>query len=389
MGLTGDQSLDGQSLEGQSLGGPSAGCQSGRRPDFDIAELDYDLPEELIAQHPPEVRGSSRLLVVDRAVQSIVDDVVENLPDHLNAGDALVMNNTRVVPAKFQLRRSTGGIIDALFLSEPQTGKWDVLLKGAQRVSLGEELSLDGASSDRGAHDYTLIAKSRGERGKWVLELCADHSVSAAEILESYGRMPLPPYIKRVKGADVSDADDAKRYQTIFAEKPGAVAAPTAGLHFTDSLLARIRDANIATHFVTLHVGYGTFAPVEVTNLADHAMHHERFDIGQRTCDAINQTRSIKGRVVAVGTTSARVLESAWQIHGLSEGISGSTDLFCYPPYAFGGFDALMTNFHLPKSTLMAMVMAFGGIDLIRRAYEHAVAEEYRFFSYGDAMLIV
>ncbi len=367
----------------------STDAQSIHRPAFDIAELDYALPEELIAQHPPKDRGSSRLMVVDRSAQTIADDSVENLTDYLRAGDALVMNDTRVVPAKFRLKRSTGGIIDALFLDEPEPCVWDVLLKGAQRVSIGETLFLDDPSSDNGDALFSLVAMSQGGRGRWQLEFQGGQSIPAAEILERVGRMPLPPYIKRAKGTDENDAEDMQRYQTIYANKPGAVAAPTAGLHFTEPLLARIRDASIATQFVTLHVGYGTFAPVEVTNLAEHKMHHEHYAISQDTCDAIAQARERGGRVIAVGTTSARVLESAWQVNRLSAEARGSTDLFCYPPYSFGGFDALMTNFHLPKSTLMALVMAFGGIDLIHRAYEHAVAREYRFFSYGDAMLIL
>ncbi len=360
-----------------------------RRPDFDIGELDYVLPEELIAQHPPEVRGSSRMLVVDRQRQTIEDDQVANLHSHLRSGDTLVMNNTRVVPAKFRLKRSTGGVIDALFLSESQPGEWDVLLKGAQRVSIGEALSLVCPVEGSPDEGLALIARERGERGMWQLQLAADNPQSAAQILERVGRMPLPPYIKRNKGTDDHDVEDSNRYQTIYADKPGAVAAPTAGLHFTEPLLEKIKNANVATHYVTLHVGYGTFAPVEVSNLADHNMHHEYFEISQQTCSAIAQAREHGGRIVAVGTTSARLLESAWLANRLTEAASGSTDIFCYPPYEFGGTDALLTNFHLPKSTLMALVMAFAGIDLIRKAYQHAVDEKYRFFSYGDAMLIV
>ncbi|GJM25239.1 MAG: S-adenosylmethionine:tRNA ribosyltransferase-isomerase [Phycisphaerae bacterium] len=367
----------------------STDAQPACRPDFDINELDYALPEELIAQHPPEERGRSRLLVVDRAKQTIEDSTVENLANSLQAGDTLVMNNTRVVPAKFRLKRSTGGIIDAMFLDEPEPGVWEVLLKGAQRVAIDETLTIDHPGNSDGDKRIALVARARGERGMWRLQLCADKPESATHILERVGRMPLPPYIKRGKGSDDYDPEDWERYQTIYADSPGAVAAPTAGLHFTQPLLKRISEANVATHFVTLHVGYGTFAPVEVSNLADHKMHYERFDISRDTCDAITQTREQGGRIVAVGTTSARVLESAWRANGLTEGISGSTDLFCYPPYSFGGFDALMTNFHLPKSTLLALVMAFGGIDLIRSAYQQAVAERYHFFSYGDAMLIV
>lgn len=358
--------------------------------DFDIRKLDYRLPESLIAQHPGQQRGDSRLLVVDRATRTLHDDHVRNLPIHLRSGDALVMNNTRVVPAKFQLRRTTGGIIEALFLSEPQPGQWSVLLKGAQRVAIGETLTVVDPTGGITKDAPKLTANAREERGRWQLQLCSSTNLPAAHtLLEQFGRMPLPPYIKRDKSGDQHDAEDTQRYQTVYAERPGAVAAPTAGLHFTESLMEEIDGANIATAFVTLHVGYGTFAPVEVQNLADHQMHEESFEISQKTCAKLTATRRDGGRVVAVGTTSARVLESVWQANAHKDGLASTTDLFCYPPYAFGGLDALMTNFHLPKSTLMALVMAFGGIDLMRRAYQHAIDAKYRFFSYGDAMLIV
>jgi len=308
------------------------------------------------------------------------------------------MNNTRVVPAKFRLRRASGGAIDALFLNEPQPGMWEALLKGAQRVCEGETLTIDNASDDSsqsaGGEPLTMIAQKRGERGRWQLKFAGaslpnEKPQSAFDILTKVGRMPLPPYIKRTKGTDGRDSDDQQRYQTIYADPPGAVAAPTAGLHFTPAIFDKLRDANISRTFVTLHVGYGTFAPLEVDNLANHQMHEEYFQIHRDTCNHLSQTRDEGGRVVAVGTTSARVLESAWQANRHNEPAQGMTGIFCYPPYKFGGFDALMTNFHLPKSTLMAMVMAFGGVDLIRRAYRHAIERKYRFFSYGDAMLIV
>jgi S-adenosylmethionine:tRNA ribosyltransferase-isomerase len=211
----------------------------------------------------------------------------------------------------------------------------------------------------------------------------------AGELLRQFGRMPLPPYIRRARGGDTHDAADRERYQTVYAARDGAVAAPTAGLHFTPQLLEAIRARGVTQERVTLHVGYGTFAPIEVEDLAAHPMHAEYFEITRETAARLRATREQGGRVLAAGTTSARVLETTWRLNGWRDGAAGWTDLFCYPPYTFGGVDLLLTNFHLPRSTLLALVMAFAGVDLIRRAYAHAIAQRYRFYSYGDAMLIL
>jgi len=355
---------------------------SGERPHFAARELEYALPEELIAQHPATERSASRLLVVKRADGSLADESIEDLPRHLRAGDALVLNDTRVLPAKFELERSTGGHIEGLFLQTDADGRWQVLLRGAQRLREGERLGFAGAPTR-----WEVVAERRGERGGWTLRVSGDES--AAEILGVVGRMPLPPYIKRNRSHDAEDVADMARYQTVYAERDGAVAAPTAGLHFTPELLQRVEAAGVRIVRVTLHVGYGTFAPLEVEDLADHVMHREYAEMSAEAAADLTAIRAAGGRILAVGTTSARVLESAWHATRWRGAYAGETDLFCYPPYAFGGVDVLLTNFHLPRSTLLALVMAFAGQELIRRAYAHAIDGRYRFFSYGDAMLIV
>jgi S-adenosylmethionine:tRNA ribosyltransferase-isomerase len=344
--------------------------------------LQFDLPEELIAQTPAVVRGQSRLLVLDRGAGTLQDRAIPELPGLLRAGDVLVINDTRVLPARFGLRRASGGRVEGLFLSEPERGRWEVLLKGAQRLRPGEVLALENSE--------TALAVTAAERigeGRWRLEVRT--AESAAEVLGRVGRMPLPPYIKRAPGQDARDAQDREWYQTTYATRDGAVAAPTAGLHFTPELLAELQGRGIGQERVTLHVGYGTFAPIGVDDLADHRMHNEYFEMDGAVAQRLRAARERGGRIVAVGTTSARVLETVWAGNELGDGASGWTDLFCYPPYEFRAVDVLLTNFHLPGSTLIALVMAFAGVDAIRRAYAHAIAQRYRFFSYGDAMLIV
>jgi S-adenosylmethionine:tRNA ribosyltransferase-isomerase len=352
------------------------------RSSFATCELDYDLPEELIAQTPAAERGASRMLVVERTSGGLRDSDVGAFPGFLRPGDLVVLNDTRVVPARFDLYRTTGGRIEGLFLHEHGRGEWDVLLKRASRSRIGEMLHVGSAASPWRAKLVAL-----GERGRARLQLATDRP--AGELLREVGRMPLPPYIRRERAADEHETLDRERYQTVFAARDGAVAAPTAGLHFTERTLAAIEAAGARLARVTLHVGYGTFAPIEVEDLAVHPMHAEWFDMPAEIATQLRATRASGGRVIAVGTTSARVLESAWQQNQWSEGLSGWTDLFCYPPAVIAGVDALLTNFHLPRSTLLALVMAFAGIDLTRQAYQHAIKAKYRFYSYGDAMLIL
>ncbi len=350
------------------------------RASFPIERLDYDLPESLIAQAPLARRDASRLLVVNRATGELAHARVSDLPQHVRPGDALVINDTRVVPAKFELKRRTGGRIEGLFLRETARGRWEVLLKGASRLKPGESVKLTSEAASE-----TARVIRRLDRGKWELET-AD---AAVDVLKRVGRAPLPPYIKRKRGADARDKADSERYQTVYASVHGAVAAPTAGLHFTPQLLDAMQAAGAQVDRVTLHVGYGTFAPVEVDDLAQHEMHEEYFEMTGQTAARLRAVRDRGGRIIAVGTTSARVLETTWHLGRWQEARAGWTALFCYPPYTFHGVDVLLTNFHLPRSTLLALVMAFAGEDLIRRAYREAVDERYRFYSYGDAMLII
>jgi S-adenosylmethionine:tRNA ribosyltransferase-isomerase len=337
-------------------------------------DLDYELPAELIAQRPGATRDGSRLLVVDRAAGTFRDETFASLPEFFSAGDLCVFNNTKVVPAKLTARRATGGKIDGLFLADLGDGNWEVLLRGTSRLKPGERLMLQPAEFG----DALDLGEHRG-RGRWTVRLVSD--CGTVEVLERVGRTPLPPYIRR-DGAD-GDADRA-RYQTVYAEVPGAIAAPTAGLHFSAEVLDRLREGGVDSCCVTLHVGMGTFSPIAVDELSDHTMHEEWYTLTEEAAGKTAGCRDAGGRVLAVGTTTVRVLESCVGSAG-----TGWTDIFIRPPYRFKCVDALLTNFHLPRSTLLALVMAFAGIDLMREVYEHAVRQRYRFFSYGDAMLIV
>lgn len=343
---------------------------------FDLTDLDYCLPEELIARVPAERRTDARMLVVDRTTASLTDSVVAELPDYLHPGDVLVLNQTRVLPARFAAHRDTGGLIEGLFLREIQTGLWEVMLRNAGRLSLGETLRL--AEADR-----MMTVEFNMGQGHWRVSL--DPPQPAEVILESIGRAPLPPYIHRHRERDDLDQLDRDRYQTVFSQVPGSVAAPTAGLHFSPELLAQIQSTGVSIAYVTLHVGIGTFKPISAGRIEDHDMHAEWYELSQASADVINEAK----RVVAVGTTSVRVLETCH-----SEGVRvnpgrGQTSIFIHPPNRLQTVDSLLTNFHLPRSTLLALVMSAAGIELTRRAYQHAISNAYRFFSYGDAMLIM
>ncbi len=351
-----------------------------------LSHLDYDLPDDLIAHQPAPQREGARLLVLHRTAANWTDAQVTSLPDLVRPGDLMVLNDTRVVPAKFIARRSTGGAVPGLFLEEESAGRWRVLLQGSRRLRPGETLLIQG--HENGAEPMTLH-ESCGE-GEWRVAVTA--GVPAHEILERVGSTPLPPYIHRPAStpAHESSPGDRERYQTVYARRPGAVAAPTAGLHLSASLIDQIRQRGVQVAFITLHVGLGTFKPISATRLTDHVMHDERFDIPGETAAAIRDCVARNGRIIAVGTTTTRALESAADpdTRGRVTAGAGTTRLFIRPPFRFRVVDVLMTNFHLPRSTLLAMVMAFAGIDLIRRAYAHAALDRYRFFSYGDAMWI-
>ncbi len=345
-------------------------------------ELDYNLPAELIAQHPLAVRSRSRLLVLERAGEKLIDSRFYRIGEFLRSGDCLVLNNARVVAARFFAARATGGKVEGLFTGQIKPGLWEVMLRGLGKLKPGERIWI----KDRGGDDYCAARMvERTEGGRCLLELQAEAEYEL--ILEAVGFVPLPPYIKRE--ARRSDSElDRSRYQTVYAEKGGAVAAPTAGLHFTRVLLDELQARGIVTARVTLDVGPGTFRPIGTEFVEEHRMHGERWSIDEENARIIAKSRESSGRIVAVGTTSARCLESAARSREICSGC-GRTELFITPGYKFRIVDAMITNFHLPRSSLLAMVSAFAGLDKIRSAYEHAIEQRYRFYSYGDAMLIV
>lgn len=338
-------------------------------------DLDFDLPPELIAQDPPAVRSASRLLHYRRDDHSIVHRTFDGLPELLRRGDLLVFNDTRVLPARFMLRKQTGGLVEGLFLSQASQNRWRVLLKNAGRA--GGTLHFDAAP------DLTATIVESGEAGEHEIEVSTNEPAGA--VLGRIGRMPLPPYIKRDKGRDARDESDRDRYQTVYASAPGAVAAPTAGLHFTGELLGELKQRGVEQTFVTLHVGIGTFKPVVAETLEGHAMHSESYEISAEAAAALNRAKVENRRIIAVGTTSARVLESQPEAFGV---VRGETSIFIYPPYRARHISGLITNFHLPRSTLIALVAALTGLEEQRRVYREAIERGYRFFSYGDAMLM-
>ena len=345
-----------------------------------IDEYDYQLPPELIAQQPLDQRADARLLVVHRRTESWEHWHVRDLPELLNPGDCLVANDTRVIPARLVgFRTQTGGRWFGLFLDVDASGNWLVLAKTRGRVAEGETVTLLDRDSREGLKLEVLL-KLPG--GQWVVR--PNSQQDHLELLERYGRVPLPHYIR--DGEMV--AEDQQRYQTVFAREPGAVAAPTAGLHFTPQLLERLRLRSIGFESLTLHVGIGTFRPITANNLDDHRMHSERGELTEQSASRLNAVRAAGGRLIAVGTTSVRVLETVAR-QGPLAAWQGETDLFIRPPFSFHAVDGLLTNFHLPKSTLLLLVSAFAGKSLIRIAYDEAIQQRYRFFSYGDAMLIL
>ncbi len=331
--------------------------------------FDYPLPKERIAQLPLPRRDASRLLVLHRRTETIEHRTFRDLPDYLLPGDALVLNDTKVIPARLIGRRSTGGKVEALLLRKLSSETYEALLNPSSKLKPGSRLFFEEGTEAEvigGNGTVKTIQFQKGGGRDWI---------------KRKGMTPLPPYIRRLP-----NKVDINRYQTVYARKEGAVAAPTAGLHFTKTVLQEIQRKGICICYVTLHVGYGTFEPVREEDIAKHKMHAEYFEVSQKTCKVLNETRRRGGRVVAVGTTSCRVLETN-VVTGRDT--KGWTDLFIYPPYEFQGTDALLTNFHLPKSTLLMLVSAFAGIDLIRKSYQEAIEKGYRFYSYGDAMLIL
>jgi S-adenosylmethionine:tRNA ribosyltransferase-isomerase len=359
-------------------------------------KLQFHLPPELIAQQPLPVRSDSRLLVLDRANGSLTDSRFGRLGDFLASADCLVLNDTKVLPARFFARRSSGAKIEGLFLAEIAPGDWHVMLKGAGKIRPGEKFCISTFSRPRSR----LPAGRRGDGPAdfcpaEIIEKKADASyrlkidahASPRTILNQIGFPPLPPYIKRDDDLALA-AVDKQRYQTVYARRPGAIAAPTAGLHFTEQLIEQLKQAGICFAYLTLHVGTGTFKPIKTDDIEDHKIHQEWFSIDAENAETINAVKEKSGRIIAVGTTSTRALETA-ATGARIKPISGGTELFIKPGYEFKIVDAMITNFHLPRSTLLALVAAFAGLENILAAYRHAIEKRYRFYSYGDAMLII
>ncbi len=333
----------------------------------------YELPEELIAQTPLQQRDSSRLMVLNRKTGAIEHRHFYDIVDYLRPGDCLVLNDSRVLPARLLGHRPTGGVVEVLLLRDLGDKRWECLCKPGRKMrEEGQVIFGDG--------ELTATVRTVCEDGNRIVEFHYDGIF--LEVLERLGKMPLPPYIK-------AELEDQERYQTVYSREVGSAAAPTAGLHFTRELLDRVRQKGVETAFVTLHVGLGTFRPVKAEDVLDHHMHSELCMMGEETAAILNRTKASGGRVICVGTTSCRTLESLVNADGTFEAKSKWTDIFIYPGYAFKAMDGLITNFHLPESTLVMLVSAFAGRESVLNAYRIAVAERYRFFSFGDAMFII
>jgi S-adenosylmethionine:tRNA ribosyltransferase-isomerase len=343
-----------------------------------ISDFDYELPEDLIAQQPLAERDASRMLVVDRATQSWRDSNFRTLPDNLTDKDVLVLNNTRVFPARIRGRRSpSGGSIELLLLREVEDKTWEALTRPGRRLKIGAEIEFDEAN---------LRAKVIASHDDGLRTIRFQSARPLENVIDKIGEPPLPPYIKRRSGESEADRD---RYQTIYADQRGSIAAPTAGLHFTPTVLKAVEDRGVRVVEITLHVGYGTFEPVRVENIFEHRVAAEWFSITEEVASVINQAHSAGGRIVAVGTTTARALESAASTPGQVKAQTGFAALTIFPGYSFQVVDSLLTNFHLPRSSLLVLVCAFGGRDFMLGGYRHAVEERYRVYSYGDCMLIL
>ncbi|MBR4435255.1 MAG: tRNA preQ1(34) S-adenosylmethionine ribosyltransferase-isomerase QueA [Clostridia bacterium] len=333
----------------------------------------YDLPLELIAQTPSDIRSKSRLLVYNRSTKLIEDKIFSDIIDYLEPGDVLVRNTTKVIPARlFGTRTDTGGQMEFLLLRRIDEKKWECLVKPGRRAKVGLTFRINDELS------ATVVEQLLD--GNRIIEL--DYRGIFEEVLDRAGEVPLPPYI-------TEKLADSSRYQTVYARENGSAAAPTAGLHFTDELLAKIREKGIYIADVLLHVGLGTFRPVSVENIEEHRMHSERYECSEEAASVINSARKAGGRIIAVGTTSCRTLESIADDDGVVHPGSGSTDIFIKPGYRFKAVDALITNFHLPESTLLMLISAFSSRDEVMRIYAHAIAERYRFFSFGDASFFI
>ena len=338
-----------------------------------VSDFDYELPQELIAQVPIKDRSASRLMVLNRENKTIEDKIFKDILDYLKPGDCLVRNNTKVIPARlYGIKEETGVHIEFLLLKRIEGDIWEVMVHPGRRLKIGTKVIFGN-----GLLKAEILEMMEGGNRKVKFE----YEGIFNEILDQIGLMPLPPYIKE-------KLDDKSRYQTVYAKYEGSAAAPTAGLHFTEELLEKIKEKGVEIANVTLHVGIGTFRPVKVENIEEHDMHSEHYYIKHEDVEKINNTKKNGGRIIAVGTTSCRVLESVADEKGFVKETEGDTSIFIYPGYKFKCIDCLITNFHLPESTLIMLVSALAGKDYIMKAYKHAVEEKYRFFSFGDAMFI-
>ena len=339
---------------------------------FRKSDFYYDLPEELIAQTPATPRDSSRLLVYNRETKTIEHKIFRDILGYLHKGDVLVVNNTKVLPARLYAHTANGGAVEVLLLKRLERDKWEVLVKPGKKCKIGTSLTV--------CEELSLTVTGITDSGERIVEFQYDGVFE--EILDKVGNMPLPPYIKK-------KLEDKGRYQTVYAKTDGSAAAPTAGLHFTPELLQAVKDKGVEIAEVLLHVGLGTFRPVKEDIITDHKMHSEYYEVSEEAANIINKAKAEGRRIIAVGTTSVRTLESVADENGLLKACKGNTEIFIYPPYKFKCVDALITNFHLPESTLIMLVAAMTGREEILSVYKTAVNEKYRFFSFGDAMLVL
>ncbi|MBQ2870681.1 tRNA preQ1(34) S-adenosylmethionine ribosyltransferase-isomerase QueA [bacterium] len=343
-----------------------------------LSEFDYELPEELIAQFPAQKRDYSKLLVLDKSSGERQHKHFYDIVDFFDENDVLVLNNTRVIPARLFAKKTTGANIEIFLLKEVKSQHWEVLLRPAKRVKVGDVLVI--------SEDLSVELIEKYEDGKSLVKLLYQGNIF--EILDKVGKIPLPPYIERKMTDDDFAKLDYERYQTVYAKNKGSVAAPTAGLHFTEEILEKLKNKGVQVCYVTLNVGLGTFKPVNAENIEDHKMDNEAFEVSEETAKIISEGMSAGKRIVAVGTTSTRTLETVFQKYGEIKAVKDSSEMFIYPGYEFKVVDALITNFHLPKSTLIMLVSALAGKENIFAAYKNAIENKYRFYSYGDCMFI-
>lgn len=343
-----------------------------------VSEFDYNLPEELIAQTPSEKRDECKMMVLDKQTQSIEHKHFYDIVDYLDENTILVLNNTKVIPARLYGYKDTGALIEIFLLKDKGDKNWEALIKPSKRIKVGTEIKI--------SDELKAKALENLGDGKWLIELIYDGILY--EILDRVGNIPLPPYIERKMTDDERKSLDYERYQTVYAKNEGSVAAPTAGLHFTEEILEKLAKKGVEIAYVNLTVGLGTFRPVKCENVLDHKMDSEEFEISQETADKINNAKAQGKKLVAVGTTSVRTLETAYQQFGEIKACKSASQLFIYPPYEFKVVDNLITNFHLPKSTLLMLVSALEGKDFIFKGYKEAIEQKYKFYSYGDCMLL-